>query len=467
VVAAAGLALALGAPRASAQTRFAWPDTAVHIAQYATADQCVAAVGRVMRGVAQREALTLWRDTLPRDPRQALEPLPAPAVETARRCAARYAEPTAPLDEFAPLLQLYLLAGRDSDASALIARRTAAVPAKNARERIAVGDTALAIYLNSRPTRLDEVEQILLARARATTDRVKRIDLYAKLMKAADNAGDTTRAQRVAAWLVAVADSLTTAERESEAFDKLGNGVGGRLVVYDAMQLMLGQRVLLDSLRSSTAALLGLMRGVWAQFTGERPEAMPFPIGERAPTVTADYWVPREASGAPHPAPGRVSIVMFLDRTGCLRASPWGETVDLCTPVLTALRRVSDRFPDVQVTIVTSTHGSFLYLPPPSVPEEVELVRKWLEPYEIHGLEIAVSATPFWNLPRPDGRRIEKPTPNQTHYSFGKSWKPDGAFLVDQDGLIVSAVGLNESLIASYIDVLLHRQTAGGHRAAK
>ncbi|MBX6331389.1 MAG: hypothetical protein IRY91_06060 [Gemmatimonadaceae bacterium] len=467
MVAAAGLVLALGAPRASAQTRFAWPDTAVHIAQYATADECVAAAHRVMRILAQREALTVWRDTLPRDPRLFLEPLPAPVVETARRCAARYVEPTAPLDEFAPLLQLYLLAGRDSDAAALVARRTAAVPAKSTRERTAVGDTALAIYLAARPVRLEQAEQLLLGRARATTDRVKRLELYSQLMKAADAAGDTARARRAAQWLLAVADSLTTAERESEAFDKLAHGLGGRMVVFDAMQLMLGQRMLLDSLRSGTGALRALMRNTWAQVTGERPEAMPFPIGEHAPAVTADYWIPREASGTPHPAPGRVSIVMFLDHHGCLHSSLWGETSDQCPPVLTALRRLSDRFPEVQVTIVTQTHGSFVYAPPPSPTEEVELIRKWLEPYAIHGLEIAVSATPFWNLPQPDGRRIDKRTPNQISYSFGKSWRPEGAFLVDQDGLIVSAVGLNESLIASYIEVLLQRQTAGGHRAAQ
>jgi hypothetical protein len=45
--------------------------------------------------------------------------------------------------------------------------------------------------------------------------------------------------------------------------------------------------------------------------------------------------------------------------------------------------------------------------------------------------------------------------------------KPSGVFLVDQDGLVVSAIGFDEDQIGKFIEVLLQRQTAGGDRAAK
>jgi hypothetical protein len=207
---------------------------------------------------------------------------------------------------------------------------------------------------------------------------------------------------------------------------------------------------------------------MWAQGTGERPEAMPFPVGARAPTITADRWFPTEAAATPHPVPGRVSIVQFFDHDSCLGWNPWGDVGQICTARLAALRRLSERFPALEIIIATRTHGSFLYAPPPAPAEEAELIRRWLEAHRIRGAVIAVSSTPFWNLPQPDARRIDKDTPNVTSYSFGKSWRATGSgFLIDQDGIIVVAPAPVESELAQFIDVLMHRQQGGAEHAAK
>ena len=79
---------ALGAPIA-AQTRFDWPDTTVRLEKYTTVDNCLAAVSRVSRRVRQREELIVRSDTMPRNPRAKLEPLPASVQKTAVRCAIR------------------------------------------------------------------------------------------------------------------------------------------------------------------------------------------------------------------------------------------------------------------------------------------------------------------------------------------------------------------------------------------
>ncbi len=458
------LALAVLVATAAAQTRFDWPDTAVQVGEYTTVDDCLAAVSRVWRRVQQREERTVWRDTMPRDPRAELEPLPAPVQETAVRCAARFAEPTASLGDFAPLLALYLDAGRDSDAAALLARRLAAVPAKSTRERVAVGDTAVDVYLHAHPVRLDAAERLLVERARSGSDRIARLELYSRLMRAAHGAGDTTRARRAAQWIVAVADSLTPTERESEAWEKDNRG---KMMVFGAMQELMGESMMLDSLRHGTAALAALERHTWAQVTGERPEALPLPIGKRAPTITADYWFPHEAAATPRPAPGHIALVVLMNHAGCIGVGASGAVWDQCTSLIYALRRVSARFPQLQITIVDRTAGSFVYLPPPTPADEAELARQWLDAYRIPGAVLAVTNTPHWNLPAPDGRRIDKDTPNQIAYSFGKSSQPSGWFLVDQDGLIVSAISSDEDRIGKFIEVLMQRQTAGGNRAAK
>ena len=456
------------APPVAAQTLFAWPDTTVQVTKYATVEQCLAATARVSSGLARQEALTVWRDTMPPDPRHALEPAPALVTETAKRCAARFTEPTAEVADFAPLLVLYLQAGRDADAAALVTRRVASVPAKNTPERTAVEDSAVNIYLAARPTRLDAAERILLARARGRADRIDRIAIYSRLMTAADGVGDTTRARRAAGWVVAVADSLTKAERESEKFETMGgNGGSGKMVVYGAMLTLTGVPTMLDSLRHGTASLVALERSMWARTTGERPDALPVPVGERASTITADHWFPAEAASTPRPRPGHVSLLFFLDRSSCLWSNS-GDTKEMCGAPLSYLRRLSEQFPALDVTVVTRTRGSFLYAPPPSPAEEAEMIRRWLEPYRIPRLTVAVTSTPFWNLPRPDGRRIDKDTPNLTNYSFGKGWKPsNGSYLIDQDGIVVSAPSFYQPELSLLIDVLMHRQTGGGEHAAK
>jgi hypothetical protein len=463
------------ASSAAAQTHFVWPDTTVDISRYTTVDRCLAGVKRIRDGQVALARQAVWSDTMPQDEQQNLKPLPAPVTLAAARCAARFDSRTARLQDFALLMELYLIADRDADAKALFERRLAAITSKGVTERIAVEDSAVHIYLTVLPRRLDAAEQVLLGRARGGADRLDRLALYDRLMEAARDAGDTTRARRAAAWMLAVADSLTPAERESDKFTKMG-AEGGNLVVYSAMFEIVGAKTLADSLRHSTAAMVGLMHTMWTKFTKERAEAFPFPLGERASTIAGDYWYPREASGDKHPAPGHVSIVEFIDASwlygSCLNSGGWTAIADACAGNWYSLRRLSDRFPGLDITFVLGTRGNFLHAPPPSPAQEAELYHNWLDPYRIKGAVLSVTSRPFWNLPAPDGRRVDKTTPNAVAYGFGKSWSVDqgsglgGRYLIDQDGLIVD-VFFNEAGTIQFVDALMQRGKAGGDRAEK
>ncbi|HEV7704964.1 MAG TPA: hypothetical protein VGO46_11765 [Gemmatimonadaceae bacterium] len=461
-------------PSVAAQTRFAWPDTIVDVSKYTTVEACLAAAQRVQSGQYAIHSRIAWRDTMPSDIQESLKPLAAPVIRTAVQCAARFDQRTAKLADFAHLMQLYLYAERDADAKSLLERRLAAISAKGAKERISVEDSAIVIYLDAQPRRLDPAEQLLIARARNGGDRLDRFALYSRLLDASVNAGDTTRARRAALMVVAVADSLTPAERESEKFTKLGM-FGGNVVVFGAMQQIVGVKTLVDSLRHSTMAMVGLMRTMWTTYTKERPEAFPLPIGEHAPPVTGDLWFPSTAAGEKHPAPRHVSVVQFLDGSAhngaCLGAGSWGVPTDACTFNWSSLRRLSDRFPGLDVTFVVGTRGDFLYAPPPSPAEEAALYHDWIEPYHIKGAVMSVTTRPFWNLPAPDGRRVDKLTPNSIAYSFGKSWQTEGSgiggkYLIDQDGIIVDVI-FNEQATIEFVGALLQREKSGGDRASR
>lgn len=463
---AAGLALALAvaAPRAAAQAQFTWPDTAVDVAKYTTLIQCHAAVRRARDVLEMRRDRNPAADTVPPDPRASLKPAPAAVTATAARCSARWAAATADLADWRRLVELFLDANRDADAKALVTRRLAA--AKGTPERNAASDTATEIYIAARPVRLDAARELIVARARGG-DRIDRIQLYIRYLVAANDAGDSLQNRLAAQWVVAVADSLTQAERESDKWTNL-QPIPGDVAVFLAMQQLLGLRTILDSLRQSTQAMVNLERTMWAHFTKQQGSSLPYPIGEKALALTGDFWFPAAAAKTPHPAPGRVSIVEFLSNL----CSPTRGDDHRCGQELAQLRRLARRFPDVDITLVARTHGYVLNHAPITPAEEAEDIRKWLEGYGIPGgAAITVSTTPFWNLPEPDGRRINKPTPNDTTYTLrvlNKRWDLGNMnrFLIDQDGIIIDTKFLEEE-VPQLIEVLLQRQKEGGARATK
>lgn len=461
LVAAAGLR----AMPAHAQTRFEWPDTAAHVTQYANMEDCLAADDRVKQSVGRRTDLTVWRDTMPMNPREALEPQPAEVTKTATQCAARFAEANVDVHDFAPALTLFLAAGRDSDAATLVERRVAAVPAKSPRDRGIVVDSAVEIYLNARPSRLAAADELLLHRAKSTKDRVDRLKTYASLLMAARNAGDTVRSLRAARRMVVMADSLTLADRQSDAFERMADGNGGQLFIYDALDEITGFRTRMDSLKRSTMAYAMLERANWSRATGERLEALQIPIGVKAEPLTADYWYPASAGSAPRPSPGHTALVVFLEHTACIGQASTddaGPSSD-CVARLAEVRRIAERFPSLEIDIVMSTHGQFMYLTPTTPPNEAVLIKEWVDAHHVPRAVLGVTATPFWRLPAPDDRRIDKITPNYTHYSFGKGWRVGSGsmFLVDADGVIADAWRLREDELGQFIEVLLDRQHKG------
>ena len=446
---------------AHAQTMFQWPDTAAHVSHYANMEDCLAADDRVKRSVVHREELTVWRDTIPINPRQALEPEPVEVAKTASQCAARFVEPNIDIRDFAPALTLFLAAGRDSDATALVARRVAA-PARNARDRGIVVDSAVGIYLGARPARLDAAENLLLHRVRSSSDRVERLKTYATLLISTRDAGDTVRSRRAAQWIVSIADSLTLADRQSDAFERLADGNGGQLYIYDALDELTGFRTRMDSLKKSTMAYATLERANWSRATGERPEALQIPIGVKAAPLSAEHWYPASAGSSPRPTPGHPALILFLEHTSCIGDASTSDAhpAPECVSRMAEVRRIAERFPSLEIDIVMSTHGQFMYLSPPSPENEATLIRDWIDAHHVPGAVLGITTTQFWRLPAPDDRRIDKETPNLTHYSFGKSWKVGSGsmFLVDSEGIIADAWRLREEELGQFIEVLLNRE---------
>jgi hypothetical protein len=294
---------------------------------------------------------------------------------------------------------------------------------------------------------------------------VERLKTYAMLLRAAQGAGDTARTMHAAARVVAIGDSLTLADRQSDAFERLADGNGGQLYIYDALDELTGFKTRMDSLKSSTMAYAALERANWSRATGERLDALQIPIGVKAAPLHADYWYPASAGNGPRPTPGRPALIVFAEHTNCIgdaSSDDAGPASD-CVARFAEIRRIAERFPALEIDIVMATHGQFMYLPPTTPANEAVLIREWLDAHHVPGAVLGVTSTPFWRLPSPDDRRIDKDTPNLTHYSFGKSWKVGSGsmFLVDSDGIIANAWRLREQELGQFIQVLLDRQHKG------
>jgi hypothetical protein len=463
------------APAAAAQSSFAWPDTTVDLSTYTTVEQCLALTDRVRAGITEREARDPAigaRDTMPWRPSEVLEPAPRPVVAAADQCVSRLGTPaTVSLSDYLPFMQLYLVADRDRDAAALLARRLAANPSGKAADRAAITDSAVRVYLGARPLRLAPAESIMVERARSGTDRVQRLKAYLNIMLACATAGDSVRMRRAAEHVVAVHDSLSSADRESEAFEKL-NATGLNTSLFFALRALVGDKEELESLRRGTEAYASLLRRTWATVLKMRPESFPVPIGERAAPIQAAVWFRRYDAKQPLPTPGRVALVVFLDSERCTTYSPIanGDLITeglSCYPTAAALRRLAARFANLQIILVAPTHGYFMFGPPVAAAEEASLIDRWTDAHRLR-FPLAVTETPFLRVAAPDGRRIDRPDSNVIRYSFGKMLTPSQvqsfAFLVDQNGQVVqtySPFGLGEAEFAKLIDVLLHRPQGG------
>jgi hypothetical protein len=464
------LGLAALADATPAQTRFTWPSDTGDVTRYTTPEECLAATMRVRRRV--ESWADVWADTLILSPERARMPLPGPVVETARRCGARFVASAMPVTDFAPLMHLFLFAQRDADAGMIIQRRLAAIAPTGQRERMAVLDSAMQGYLFmafgpyleliEQPVRLAAVESLLVETGRlpdSLHSAEDRLGAPFELMRASISVGDTARVRRVAERTLALYSRLTSAERRTPFVS-----MWGPMLSYTTRTTIL-EPMLLDSLRRGTPGYVALQQETWAKASGERPEALHFPIGRHAPPIDADFWFRRNDSSSTRPTKGKVSLVVFLD-WDC-RLTSGGA----CWPASASLHRLGQRFPRLEITSVTRTRGWFSEMTPPTPAEESQALREWWQGFHQLPGALAVKTTDFWRLDPPDLRRVDRPTSNETNYSFGRSWQlePGMAFLVDKNGVIVEVGNLGvhdtgsipdvEEHFAQLIEILLTRST--------
>ena len=469
------LAATLTAPRLAAQTTFNYPNARVDVAPYKAVEDCIAATERVRDSV--KHADTIFVDETPLSPDAVEDSSPALILETARRCGVKFDARQAPIDDWFAYMILFLQGNRTQDVDTLVARRLALADTKHGvkadSDRFGAIDTVVAQYMLAKPRRTDAISKLVrfeLKRDRATPwQRIRLMvdDNFAQ--------GGDACLHHAVPW---GRDAFEVELKKLTDVDRRRTEYVGYMQTQARALDCSSEAALMDSLRRGSAGYIALRKANWTTATGERADAIPFPMGQRAPAIEGDFWyVPgsdsdhsaiarRSQPDHVRPALGQVSLLVFLDYE-CSQATRSRRTgVDRCWDTYAILRRLAKKFPRLEITLVARTTGTFWPLPPVEPSAEADLFREWWLGFQHLPGTLAVTETKFWRLPEPDSRRINREVPNQVNYSFGKTWQATNrsAYLIDRNGIIVSVFAplerRSEPNAEQLIDILLNQQVA-------
>ena len=391
-------------------------------AAYANPGECAAAALRME---------LQYRDTHSPDT-TAPAPLYYPArretVVAAGKCVVRFSIATARARELLGLGQAYLAAEQVLQADSAFRRWLVLMASRPPKERRWALVQIVKAYLDARPARLTEalayVARLEALGPVAAPERLKahlnilrlvvhmdsvsleETEVHAIFRATSQLPSDT--ASRYAPFLMAAYAAL------AELHGRQGDGPGARRAVEQGTV----------ELQHRCHASIDMPRELWPLELWAPRYRM---LGLPAPSVQATQWFPDSTNGR-RPVLGRRSLLLF---TG------FGECNDgACDATYAALRRLRASYPDLDVTVVTRTVGSYrTQLVAPG--EEIEWNRRFfLDEQRLPGV-LAVWQTTYERRSIDRGLQAQ-PNPNMEAYSDLLEGYSDvlGAVLVDRKGVI-------------------------------
>jgi hypothetical protein len=419
--------------------------------------------------------LPYWPDTAAMARNEALETVPPPVMDVARQCIARFHQDSVPLGESFLWMRLYLIANRDDLAEAVLNRRLENTQwdTLNPEGRQAVLSKAMEVYTGAQPVRWKQLHAIgaQLEAQKAVIGPLKMLSVYGMLLTAAKRLDDTASTQRNAERILAVAQSLTAAEKASSVYRIIGTSI-----VTPALDWLFAP-ALRDSLRRSAAAYAALKRSHWITGGGDTVRSDMRFVGKPATSLVARFWLsskdtpaagshvasngPNATAQVQHPTPGKAALVVFLSSAcrdeirGTSRVDGESMLSGPCWQTYAAIRRFGERFPHVDITIAATARGYIGEAGPLTPQQEAQVLRAWWIGYHRLPVTIAVSTSESYRLAEPDRRVMEDANANELGYGFGTSVVGETqAFVIAPTGEILLGGELNRMREAEYREIL-------------
>lgn len=476
----------------SAQTLFARHDTTPNYQGYRYADECISAMNRLTADVDRKTRL--WKekgtDTVLYDPLRENRPRAAAAVAMGKQCLAGVFQVNVDTLQLSVgagrVVEALLMADRDAEVERFFQRVWDGTTSYATKDSVA--DWAWSYYGDARPLRIDKMKEWYDRwLTHVPPDSVK-----ARLRVASRLGGD---------WRVRVADSAFWRKVGWQAVQILDSiPITGRdrylLVNMQKMDWLLERLTedeQADSLARSTSAFWGVINRNKVRLYGEKERKTGYMSGVGIPQVTGDFIYrariqpdsPAEPGLAPYtkvasseavlpPVSARVNLVVFLNnachtQTRFLAWSAFGRgkgSADPCLGAVGSLRRLKERFPQLEITVVTRTFGSFGNSVRLQPAEEADTLAKYFLGFQRIPGTLAVSTTESFRIPGLDNRRIDTDTETELRFKEmfrdvfqGDPTETGRTYVVDEAGQFFGSgpLGTSDFYLAKLLAAVFRR----------
>lgn len=467
------------------QTLFQRPDTTPNYASYKNFDQCLEAVNRIILGVRLKD--TIWVDTAAYDPSRNFRPVPEDAIKFGRMCLSGMNLDSVPTNDYDLLIRVLLLLNMDDVVNRIVhnALNTTPPSAKNS-----LFNTVMEEYRRATPKRLYLLKDLLERDdSPFSTTASEGGDVWREILLArtAWDLGQASYPMTVAKDIMNKEGKYATQLKKMSDRDLEGSVYP---FLMEVIEFLTDEAD--DSLRASTLAYSKVFEEVWSRISSKPlpaaiQKSLSF-IGATVPQISGDFWYTnldkhdsdsgninsqkiKKISPQAIPIAGKVNVIVFL-HGGCHSRSefvPKGRKGSLggggtrCWTAAALIKRLKQRFPEIQVAVVSKTFGSIGNAPPLEPQDEADtLADYFLNFYKIPGIHI-VAKTDFMRIPGYDRRRIDLEVPYELDLTFGEEKLGNGGnvLIVDEIGRVVHSVrqlsGRSESLIARKVSAVLDR----------
>ncbi len=434
-----------------AQTLFEWPSSKIDVTRYNYIDNCVSVERRVSDSIRVREVVIV--DTL-FSPRSigGLNPRAANAdpIESTKECLARFNPQDIPREYTILAHKLFLDAHRFEDADKLVNHGLSLIPATDVKAASYLVDSIVMQYAQFIPFQMGSTMAFMekLESYGPEYRDFYKLRAYFWIALAANQANNDSLAFRAANRVL---ELVPLAMKGASPQEIAAVAIGAAR----AVRMLRGQEMV-DSLRKSTSGYVSMLQNNLKQSLGYIPSNLEY--GQDAPKLKGDFWFPHSASSAPLPASGKVSLVVFVPSRSNLVGN-----VSFLTRI-SVIRRLAERYPDVQMIFASQTAGYFGPLEPPEAKVEAQLLDSLIRTfYGIKNSILTVTQGTFVQLPEPDSRRV------YMSYENIDSYPPEGTdgskafnlYLIDENAKVVDRITPDlegEGWAIRLIDALLDRQ---------
>ncbi len=432
------------------QTKFQAPDTIPNYASYKYVNECLVAVRRLYSQADLKDSI--WKDTASPENRLDQRPISPEAIKHGRTCLQSLNLDTvrAAKRELEILGLILLLVDRDEDFLKLSKRMLDL--AANEREWSDIYNTTSQLLSSARPTRLTGLKQwmeVSRLNEPAASIQARRLGMKVQIGLAALDLGEIETAKQMVGDIFKEIQGNVVDLKSSENRYYLNEGYAL------AYEVMFDEGM--DSLKVSTEAYKQYLRNLWDRFSDAPFEETQEVTGLISPVLVGKYWYkndwPVDSNGQiqpgsvvtksnpeVRPVPGKINVLVFLGG-GC---HPYGQGLPTqyarysssasCWRISAIVKRLKKEFPNLQVTVLTKTFGTFGGGKPVDPEEEAVLLSNYILGFFSMPAVQAISETEFFRLPGLDRRRVDLDV--QYEEDFQNIRTSTGIILIDEKGKI-------------------------------